>query len=1004
LKKDNPKFKTEVIAAAQNLSVDNANEQGMYKVNMNTHTFAAYSVLNFLGFEEDISAPFMSQPIIVDYVNRMRESNSILKGYNPNLEKEIVDALTAKYLNGKSFNDTDNKLADFIGKDASKEMLQILADRESYENYGKVQVAILNKFLKLSSYERLITPIKQLLNLDSKGFHKSMFVNKERVDFVESLQDNQILNADRLFGEYTKVESDGITNGVIINPTTLAGLDNTLGNTNLVKMFGGFFLETKASLNFSKIVSHTSKIIGRINNTTRTELSNSYKSYLMSNININDTDQLRHDLFTSKEEGSLYSDLRKLELTSYWRDNSFLSGLQVEFSGGILNIDYNNAAGDNFDETNIYLSFIDLFRQDAEINGVIPSKMAEDLVLYSLLRGDFKAKQFIKLIPIDIIKKVVTIPEIVSDTASFVDQWIRHNPDRTPVVEKYQRISKNVIRVTEEVATPEYINTVDKYGNISLYKRVDGSASNYERINTLGGDNFTEYTFNPTYIGKSIIKSNNKVDAIPVQKADTDGTQISTDTHSKDKVTTGNVLDRLDTTTGSTLLQSIMELEDFPEYSNLAKAIKNQVPRDLQIKINDSNQVFFSYTPPTISIGMERFNGLGSKDILSIIMHEYMHAVTVDNINNFIVGTAVDKNVKQAINRLSSYKNKVIDELSDEQFNTFRNIVVKYAVGVSPYKLETLMQDATTHPQVAGWLKSVHDYQVNPISDTDGSVKQMIDTANRVKYDENTLQAYYALINLKEFVAVSSTSGTARKTFIDIAGKDYIERIRELFKALLQALGIETGIENALMTDILTVAEVDESLYETEDFISVPDDLNTTLESLEREGEEIKKNCKGKESKPKAAKGMRDNFKPGSKWSMVEDLKGLPSHKSGGVDLTIHEGGVAFSTEKGYMKAENGIFIPKRKPQFKQGNSWKQIELESPESYRNEGVTLPRTKKNTDYTTGSSWSIAKDLEGFPSHNKGGISIFVDENSNVGFTSKDSKVMAKYGLVIKAERD
>ena len=1003
LKKENPKFKTEVIAAAQNLSVDNANEQGMYKVNMNTYTFSAYSILNFLGFEEDISAPFMSQPIIVDYVNRMRESNSILKPYNPGLEQEVIADLETKYLQGSEFNEKDLTLADFVNKDASKELLQLLSDREDYPDYSKTQVAILRKFLKLGSYERLVTPIKQLLNIDSKGFNTSMYVNKERSNFVSTLEDYQVVNADRLFGDYTEIQSNGETTGVIIEPTTLAGLDNVIGNNNLIRMFGNFFLESKPSMNFNKVVNKVTQIVGRVNDKTRTQLSNSYKSYLTSNINLNNADELRADLFTRKDDGSLYSNLKKLEEAPYWENNSFLSGLQVEFVDGILNVDYNNAAGDNFDETNAYLSFIDLFRQDGEINGVIPSKLGEDLVLYSLLRGDQKAKQFSKLIPVDIINRVVSIPTVVPEITDFVDQWVRHNADRTATVEQYRRLGKNTIQVTGEIAFDEYVNTVDNQGNISLYKRLDGSTSQYERINTLGGDNFSEYTFKPTIPGLSILKANNKVTITPPINPDTTGTQVSTDTSSKDVVATRNIFEKLDTTNGQTLLESIMLMDEFKEYSNLAKAIKNQVPKGLTVNVTDSKKVSFSYDPVTINLGMGRFEGLASKDILGIIMHEFMHSVTVDNVNRYIDGQRIEnKEIEDSITRLSGYKNQVISQLSDVQQDTFQNVMVKYAMSVSPYKLEALINDRTVHPTVVGVLKSIHDFQIDSTTDTDGSVKNLIDKASKVEYDENTVQAYYSLLNLKEFIAVSSTNGTARKAFIDIAGEEYTGLIRELFKALLKALGIETGVERALMSDVLTVAEVVEkpSNLQLEFEKPMKDTLDPTLESLEREGEEIRKDCRGKS---KAAKGMRGTFKPGGKWAIIKDLKGLPSHKSGGVDLTIHEGGVAFSKGEGYVKAEKGMYLPKfiRTPQFRQGGTWTRIQHSPDKLYAEKGVMLPRTKKNTDFTPGNSWKIVKDLEGKPSHNLGGIDIFVDESNNVGFTNKDSKVMAKYGLVIKA---
>ena len=60
-----------------------------------------------------------------------------------------------------------------------------------------------------------------------------------------------------------------------------------------------------------------------------------------------------------------------------------------------------------------------------------------------------------------------------------------------------------------------------------------------------------------------------------------------------------------------------------------------------------------------------------------------------------------------------------------------------------------------------------------------------------------------------------------------------------------------------------------------------------------------------------------------------------------------------------------------------------------------------QSKPNKDFTKGSIWTLVKDLKGFPSHNQGGIDIFVDENSNVGFTKENSKIHAKCGCIIPA---
>lgn len=62
-----------------------------------------------------------------------------------------------------------------------------------------------------------------------------------------------------------------------------------------------------------------------------------------------------------------------------------------------------------------------------------------------------------------------------------------------------------------------------------------------------------------------------------------------------------------------------------------------------------------------------------------------------------------------------------------------------------------------------------------------------------------------------------------------------------------------------------------------------------------------------------AREGMRGKFTKGSKWEVVKDLKGYPSHAKGGVDIKFDESGVSFSRNGGKIKAKDGLVLPKVK-------------------------------------------------------------------------------------------
>ena len=66
--------------------------------------------------------------------------------------------------------------------------------------------------------------------------------------------------------------------------------------------------------------------------------------------------------------------------------------------------------------------------------------------------------------------------------------------------------------------------------------------------------------------------------------------------------------------------------------------------------------------------------------------------------------------------------------------------------------------------------------------------------------------------------------------------------------------------------------------------------------------------CKGK---LKAEKGLQTNFTKGGEWKLIKDLKGYPTHKEGGVDLTIGKDGVRIKNGNAEFTARHGLVIPK---------------------------------------------------------------------------------------------
>ena len=68
------------------------------------------------------------------------------------------------------------------------------------------------------------------------------------------------------------------------------------------------------------------------------------------------------------------------------------------------------------------------------------------------------------------------------------------------------------------------------------------------------------------------------------------------------------------------------------------------------------------------------------------------------------------------------------------------------------------------------------------------------------------------------------------------------------------------------------------------------------------------------EGNPCAKMGGRSSkFTKGSKWEIVKDLKGYPSHAQGGVDIKLGKNGFSFTRDNGVIEAKHGLILPKIK-------------------------------------------------------------------------------------------
>lgn len=113
-----------------------------------------------------------------------------------------------------------------------------------------------------------------------------------------------------------------------------------------------------------------------------------------------------------------------------------------------------------------------------------------------------------------------------------------------------------------------------------------------------------------------------------------------------------------------------------------------------------------------------------------------------------------------------------------------------------------------------------------------------------------------------------------------------------------------------------------------------------------KQAEEIEKNCKGTGGLT-AKNGLAIGFTPGSKWTLVKDLKG-PSHAQGGIDLSIDKGKVMFSSGGSIYHAANGLVI-----QGSNQISYPPEKYNKLKSRKNNVITLQKKLKSNGYYAGN---------------------------------------------------
>ncbi len=485
----------QVLSELQNIATDNEKEQVMGRVNLNSYTLDVSKILAMLGFDKakngnSIQFTFLSQPILREYVKEMDNVNSNVSEFSFNKEQAVIEKLLEKYGN-ENYElgyeaDVDN------AKNFTMDKMESQLRGEPDNNF---QLAVLNRFLELKKLGIAVRTLQGAINTDSKGLGKSILDNSQKIESINNLMNNPLINnASTLLGDFVPIEriegdekvrltdeeyqsylNDGYLKfgNNLFKPTTINGVftANALVTATSLwdkhfpynsKVFNSIFDElmpliSKSEASDAKKVEKKTMVIKEIK-----KFLNSYAASetLFDNVNAQaERERLFYDR-VSTGKVSLVSYIKELKKSnSSLASNKLIERLELiaDIQGGPSSINFNNTSAGFYDEDGINNGLLELM----ELNLNLPSfngepytsrKLAQDLITFAYLEGGVQeATQFVKFVPLSYLGKMgfsLSLSSIDFDSigaysifgmspggdteSKFITQFAQHNPSIMP--------------------------------------------------------------------------------------------------------------------------------------------------------------------------------------------------------------------------------------------------------------------------------------------------------------------------------------------------------------------------------------------------------------------------------------------------------------------------------------------------------------------------------------------------------------------------------------------
>lgn len=840
---------SKVIEYLQSGAVDNAKELILNVLNLNDETFSVAGLIAQAGFDEDFIAYFLKQPIIEDYVERVRNGSDSFSDSYGVYKDDIVSTLYQEY-SGKEY--TPDKSVAF-SLDELKEMVTNKSYHSNTGSFNKMQAEVINAF---NNYRKIADDLNKVISQvrqEAKGAGKNFVNNARIISNYENIEATNyignVVNLKNLFYDEFQKAIDQTKN--------LFG--KTVDGLPIVHLYEQGFVTARDTI--FKLLDKTAN-----DEKLTQEVYDSYLSYLFTGLPgiTNNSEKDRIDLI--RGEGNIVSQYNLLP--DYIKDNLFLKQLHFytnESGRNLVKFD-NTKTRENIDD--LHIAFIELLTHpDNQIK-----LFAENLVKYSFLTGGnaFNPLGFHKYIPaVYLISKNIGNQfksiDLNQVSAGWVDQFFQNNPDRAIRFEIDKKVWKEyskgkTVRLQFDTKNNIKVNKysrpyVDEEGNTRINPYTYISSYDFEEksfnLYKLSNPDVAEYTKIPNYsdlpieLGEIYDYLKPPIVFEPIEKISNPSEVISGKEKVKDDVRIESLYSINDQSAPMIIEQLKRDITKPAQLIILDLIATNEdVISDLKFstKPSDIKGVFARYNNHTIEVHPEQFDSLNDDEVKSklqdVLIEEMIHAITTTRMYTFGDNALIEslRNREEIIinaikNRVNLKLSKSLDELKK----------------LDPNLNSTTFLDAYNY-YLSNHLDGRDTYVFTP------EVKNKI---FNILSKESKLA--YPMFNNHEFVAHTLINDTFQEFLRNekwSQEKSFFDKVAEFVIDVLKAVigdkykNAFGEVENTLLKEALTISFARISSYDIKHKELIKPDTNKDNSVIEKATTQVVKNDKSYELFP----------------------------------------------------------------------------------------------------------------------------------------------------------